>query len=220
MKCRGVLFDLDGTLLDTLQDLADSMNAALVRLGAEPHETAFYRTAVGDGMEMLALRSLPESRRDPASVAVCASAMRDEYGRRWAAATRPYPGIPELLDRLAERRATMAILSNKPHDFTTAIVDALLGRWPFAAVLGGRPGRPRKPDPAEALAIAGDLGITPAGWLYVGDTNTDMETARAAGMRAVGALWGFRTEQELLAHGALRTAAHPLQILDLLEVEW
>jgi phosphoglycolate phosphatase len=213
---RGVLFDLDGTLLDTLQDLADSMNGALARLGAPVHEMEFYRVAVGDGVEMLARRSLPENRRDEPSVSACVAAMRDEYSRRWAATTKPYPGIPDLLDKLTARGIAMAVLSNKPDDFTRKIADTLLGRWKFGAALGSRPGRPRKPDPAEALDIALTLGIPPGQWIYLGDTNTDMETACAAGMFPVGALWGFRSREELIAHGARQVVARPLQILDLL----
>jgi phosphoglycolate phosphatase len=217
MGYHGVVFDLDGTLLDTLEDLAGSTNAALRELGFAEHPVDRYRTFVGDGVGELARRALPEGRRDSASVDRAVAAIRDVYGRRWAERTRPYAEIPELLDELTARRLQLAVLSNKPHDLTTRIVAALLPRWSFAAVLGARPETPRKPDPRGALAIARQLGLPPAQLLYLGDSGVDMTTARAAGMVALGALWGFRGEEELSAAGAQRLLQRPLELLALLD---
>jgi phosphoglycolate phosphatase len=215
MNYKAVLFDLDGTLLDTLEDLADSMNAALGRVGAPPHPVADYRYFVGDGVLTLCHRVLPADRRDDATVKAAAAAMRDEYGARWAAKTRPYPGIPELLDALTARGIAMAVLSNKNNDFTRLCVGKLLGRWRFDAVQGLDETIHKKPDPSGALAVAQRLKIAPADVLYLGDTNTDMKTAVAAGMFPVGALWGFRTAEELTANGAKVLIAKPMDLLTL-----
>lgn len=209
-----VLFDLDGTLLDSLADLAHSMNAVLGRLGLPQHPVEAYRYFVGDGMETLARRVLPPERLDHALVRQTVIAMRQEYAGRWAEQTRPYPGIPELLDGLANRGIPMAILSNKPDDFTREVVATLLGAWQFRAVRGVRPDGVKKPDPAGALAIADELGLSPADFLYLGDTNTDMLTANRAGMHAVGALWGFRTREELKKNGAKAMIARPQELLE------
>lgn len=214
---RAVVFDLDGTLLDSLEDLADSMNQVLTREGLPVHPVDAFRYFVGDGMEMLVRRALPPDRVDPPTVARTLAAMRAEYDRRCADKTRPYPGIPELLDALTRRAVPFAVFSNKPHDAAVDLVGRLLGRWRFAAVLGARPGFPAKPDPAGALETAALLGVAPAQCLYLGDTGTDMRTARAAGMWAVGALWGFRSDAELREAGALTLAAAPADVLGLLD---
>jgi phosphoglycolate phosphatase len=213
MNYSAVLFDLDGTLLDTLDDLADSTNAALGQLGLPGHPAASFRYFVGDGVENLVRRALPADRADPATIARCAALVREEYGRRWADKTRPYEGIAELLSALAARGTPMAVLSNKPDEFTRLCVERLLGRWRFAVVIGARPDVPRKPDPGGALQIAAQLGLAPGQIAYLGDTNTDMRTAVAAGMFPVGALWGFRTADELTASGARVLIQKPLDLM-------
>jgi len=216
MAYKAVLFDLDGTLLDTLEDLADSMNVVLRRFGFPEHPVEPYKYFVGDGVDNLVLRTLPEAHRDPATVQLCMAAMREEYARRWADKTHPYDGIPELLDALTARGIRMAVLSNKPDDFTKLCVARLLPRWRFGLVAGMRPSGPKKPDPAGARAAAEHFGLRPAEVLYLGDTNTDMQTAVAAGMFPVGALWGFRTADELVANGAKVLIEKPLDLLQLL----
>ena len=216
MPCQAVLFDLDGTLLDTLEDLAVSMNAVLARHGLPQHDLASYQYHVGDGVENLVRRTLPADRRTSAFIAPCVAEMRAEYSRRWKDKTRPYPGIPELLDALVARSVRLAVLSNKPDEMTRLTVSTLLPRWRFDAVRGERAGIPRKPDPAAALDIAAELGLPAGAFLYLGDTNTDMQTAVAAGMFAVGALWGFRPAEELRASGAQALLAQPLELLKFL----
>ncbi|MDA8159725.1 MAG: HAD family hydrolase [Desulfobacteraceae bacterium] len=216
---QAVLFDLDGTLLDTLTDLAESMNAALASLGLPGHPRQAYRYFVGDGMETLARRVLPATRRDEETLARCLAAMREEYGRRWSEQTRPYPGIPDLLDRLAGLGLRLAILSNKPDEFTRRMVNHFLPGWPWSEVRGQRPGTPRKPAPDGALAIAQSLSLPPARFFYLGDTNTDMQTAIASGMYPLGALWGFRTASELLAAGGRELLQHPRELLSLLHAD-
>jgi phosphoglycolate phosphatase len=212
-----VLFDLDGTLLDTLEDLAGATNRALRRLGLPTHEVSAFRTFVGEGVEMLAARVLPEESQTPADVARTVALIREEYGHSWAVATRPYPGISELLTELERRRLPMAVLSNKPDDFTQAIVAKLLSAWRFAAVQGALPGVAKKPDPTSALAVARALGKPPSRIAFVGDTKIDVQTARAAGMTPFGALWGFRTAEELREAGAAVLLATPLELLPRLD---
>lgn len=209
-----VLFDLDGTLLDSLADLAHSMNAVLGRFGLPRHPVEAYRYFVGDGMDTLARRVLPPDRLDDPTLQRTVAAMREEYAGRWAEQTRPYAGVAELLDGLTGLGVGMAILSNKPDDFTRKVVATLLGPWQFRVVRGVRPDGIKKPDPAGALAIAKELGLAPADFLYLGDTNTDMLTANRAGMFAVGALWGFRTAEELKKNGARAMIARPQELLD------
>ena len=214
---QAVLFDLDGTLLDTLDDLANSMNAVLRSMGYAEYPRERYREFVGNGVTVLAQRVLPESERaNPATVEETVRRMLEEYGHRWAQSTRPYPGITELLDILAARQIPTAILSNKPHPFTLATVDRFLGSWPFAVVRGAQDSVPKKPDPAGAIQIALALDLPPRAFLSVGDTATDMETAIAAGMTPAGALWGFRTETELRQAGARHLLADPLELLHYL----
>jgi len=216
-RLRAALFDLDGTLLDSLEDLAASMNSVLSRHAWPEHPVDAYRYFVGEGVEELVRRAMPEAQRAPAVVATLLAEMRAEYSGRWAERTRPYPGIPELLDALLERGLKLAVLSNKLDEMTRAIVAQLLPRWRFEVVLGATAGLPRKPDPAPALEVARRLAVAPGEVVYLGDTSTDMETAVGAGMLAVGVLWGFRGADELRAAGARTLLQHPLELLAFLD---
>lgn len=217
MPFNAVIFDLDGTLLDTIEDLTDSMNAALVRMGHPARTIAECKQLVGDGLETFVRRALPApAAEDPRERTRLRDLMLTEYGDRSVAKTRPYPGIPDLLDALAARKIPAAVLSNKPHDSTLAVCAHYFSPWSFRAILGARDGAPVKPDPAGALEIARLLGLDPAAIAYVGDTNTDMQTATAAGMYGVGALWGFRTAGELLANGAKALIEAPLDLMPIL----
>ncbi len=216
MKYAAVIFDLDGTLLDTIEDLADSMNAALQGEGHAVHAIDTYRYFVGDGIENLVRRALPESARDEESVNRGKAAMESEYNKRWNAKSRPYTGVPELLDQLTQRQIPIAILSNKPEPFTLLAVNELLSPWTFFPIRGARPDTPRKPDPTSALVVAEELGVEPAKCLYLGDTDTDMKTAVGAGMYALGATWGFRLGEELLRTGAQTLLDEPMELLELL----
>ena len=216
MKFEAVLFDLDGTLLDSIEDLTDSMNIALNGFGFPGHDTKACKQFVGDGVEMFALRALPENHRDEATVDQCVAKMRAEYRKRWSLKTRPYDGIPELLDDLTLRNLKLAVLSNKPEESTKEMVAALLSKWQFHPVSGARPSVPKKPDPTLAIEISQQLRVPAEKFLYLGDTGTDMKTARGAGMLPVGALWGFRTAEELKDNGAEVLVAHPSEVLQLL----
>lgn len=216
MNVRAVLFDLDGTLLDSLVDIANAANEVLAAAGFPPRSTDEYRRFIGEGVKVLFRRALPESHSNEQTAARCAAKFADIYSRHWSVNTRPYDGIAALVDELTERGLALAVLSNKPQPFTEICVEKLLSNWNFAAVVGAREDVPRKPDPTAALAIASQLQITPGEFLYVGDSGVDMQTAVGAGMRAVGVLWGFRQREELLAAGASALIERPLQLLELL----
>jgi len=215
-RFRAVLFDLDGTLLDTLEDIANSTNRVLARHGFPSHPIDAYRYFVGDGVVTLFTRALPAERRDEATIETCVRDYHTDYKGNWNVRTCLYPQVEELLDALTARGIPFAVLSNKPHEFTTACVECLLARWQFAAVCGQKANVPSKPDPAAALQIARELEIPPADFLYVGDTSTDILTASAAGMFPVGVAWGFRPRAELEQAGAKLVIEHPKELLGLL----
>jgi phosphoglycolate phosphatase len=215
-KYSAVIFDMDGTLLNTLEDLGDCMNRVLTRAGYNTHPIDDYRYFVGDGIKNLVRRVLPEQRRDEATIRQIQTAMVKEYGKHWADKTDLYPGISALLDELMKREIKKGILSNKPHASTKVIAERYFKDWRFDPVFGARDGVPRKPDPAAALEICRHWGLEPSGVLYAGDTNTDMQTARQGGMFAVGVLWGFRTKEELIENGAQELIAAPQEILRFL----
>jgi len=212
MRFPVVLFDLDGTLIDSLEDIGRAANWALAERGFPTHPVAAYARMVGEGVERLAERALPPGHRDADTLARWVALYRAQYARHETEHTRPYAGIPELLDALTARAVPFAVLSNKPDDAAQRLVATLLGRWRFAVVRGARPGVPKKPDPAAARAIATELGIAPGEWAYLGDTDTDIRTARGAGMIAIGVAWGFRPD-ELVAAGALAVMQTPQELL-------
>jgi phosphoglycolate phosphatase len=214
---RAVLFDLDGTLLNSLDDLADSMNETLAAFGLPRHPVDSYRFYVGDGIENLVLRAAPQAKDNPDLVLKILLGMRDRYDKNWAAKTRPYDGIAELLDHLTRRNIPMAVFSNKPHNFTERCVTKLLSDWRFGLVYGVNEHNPRKPDPTVPRRIADKYHIELGHFLYLGDTRTDMQTALASGMNPVGALWGFRPREELEASGAKWLIEHPLQLMDVID---
>lgn len=216
MKYEAVLFDLDGTLLDTLKDIADSVNRALDRLGFPRHELEAYKYFVGDGRDDLAIRALPEEHRDGITLNKIIEYINEEYSESWNNNTQPYPGIPEMLHALTNRNIKMAILTNKPQSSTDEMVYQLLPQWHFELIVGSGPSLPKKPDPTAALRIAEQMEIPPARFLYLGDSDVDMKTAIAADMYSVGALWGFRTADELLANGAKKLIQNPVELLHLL----
>lgn len=210
-----VLFDLDGTLADTLEDIANAVNHALDEHGLPGHPIDAYRELVGEGVGHLVSRAI--STASDVSHDSVLDAVAEHYLAHILDHTTAYEGVPELLDTLTERGVPMAILSNKPEPATRHIVDDLFGRWSFVIVAGGRDGVALKPDPAPALEIARRMGVEAERVLYLGDTCTDMDTAVAAGMYPVGALWGFRGRDELLRHGARALAARPGDVLEVLE---
>ena len=210
---HAVIFDLDGTLVDTLEDLAAAMNRTLRGRGFPVHPAGAYKLMVGDGFRSFAYRALPESERDEATVDSVRAEAAYYYAGHCVDLSRPYAGVPELLAALAAKALPMAVLSNKPDDLVQRVVEGLFSPGTFAIIRGETEGFPRKPDPASALDIAARLGARPGEALYLGDSNVDMATARAAGMVALGAAWGFRGEDELRAAGADAVLAAPIDLL-------
>lgn len=217
MPFAAVLFDLDGTLLDTIEDLADAMNATLAEAGLPTHPLAEHKFMVGDGVRNYLLRALPAFKRgDDELFARLVAEYRAAYAVGWANKTRPYDGITEMLAALRHLGLRLAVLSNKPDDFSRAMVAHYFEADLFEIVRGALPEAALKPDPAAALRIAEQMGLSPSDYLYVGDTATDMKTAVAAGMHAVGVLWGFRPRAELETAGAQTIIARPEELLTLL----
>lgn len=216
MEYKAIIFDMDGTLLNTLEDLADAMNRTLEERGFPSHPVKAYRYFVGNGAAKLVSRALPPEKRHEDLVADCMKAFLKEYDRNWHRKTRPYDGVAELLDALTLKRIPMAIFTNKPHEFAQLCVREFLRKWKFKAVFGQRKGYPMKPDPAVPREIAGMLNISPEQFLYLGDSDADMKTAVNAGMLPVGALWGFRFEEELQNAGAGALISRPTELLKFL----
>ncbi len=212
----GVIFDLDGTLVDSLDDIAAAMDHVLDGLELPRRSRAEYERFVGDGARMLVRRALG-ARVDLEDRAL--AAFRVRYFARMTVHTRPYPGIEALLSELSARGVPTAVLSNKPHAATVALVRALVPSHRFVAVLGHRDGHERKPSPSSAFEIARAMGRPPRDVYFVGDTAVDLETARAAGMIAVGVLWGMRPRAELERAGAAHLVTEPQDLLALLDAE-
>lgn len=208
---RSAIFDLDGTLLDTLQDLADSMNSALLKNGLPSHPAKSYRLFVGDGIDQLALKASGR----PDLTATLVSDMRLHYSENWRRLTRPYDGIPDVLSELAALRVPLSVLSNKPDAFTKIMTRHFFPGIPFRIVAGARDGIPNKPDPSGALGIARETAVSPEDTVFFGDSGIDMRAAKNAGMTGAGVLWGFRTREELLTDGARLLIDEPKDMLKL-----
>jgi len=211
---QAIMFDLDGTLVNTLAAIAAAANSALEQLGRPTHSIQQYRQFVGYGLPQLVRQALGPDHLDLADQA--AALHREAYARLESSLAHPYEHVPQLLAELRRRGLKLAVLSNKPHDATCQCVRTFLGPIHLDAIRGHQPPTPLKPDPHGALAIARDLDVTPDRWLYVGDSEVDMHTAVAAGMVAVGATWGFRDQTVLQAAGAQALIHNPMQLLDLL----
>jgi len=211
MRLPALIFDLDGTLADTVEDIAAAVNRALVHHGASPHPLSAFREFVGAGAENLVARALGEG--SPLQVQDVLATYRQAYAEGMFTRSRPFPGVESLLDALLARGHPVAVLSNKPHAATVRMVEVLFGRFALGPVFGDRPGVPRKPDPTSAREVAALLEVDPAACLFVGDTGIDVETATRAGMVGVGVTWGFRPEE---VTSARHVVSQPEDILRLL----
>ncbi|HEX7262340.1 MAG TPA: HAD-IA family hydrolase [Luteolibacter sp.] len=198
---HGLIFDLDGTLVDSLRGIAASLNHALAASGLPVHPPESVRGFIGDGARILIQRAAPAD-ADEALLHTVEQAFKSHYDLTWPDGTSVYDGIDNLLDKLQQRGHPLAVLSNKPHPFTGAIVAKMFPSVRFSAVLGQRCGIPHKPDPAGALEIAASLHLPPEHCTIIGDSTMDLETARNAGMRAVAVTWGFHDRERLVAAGA------------------
>lgn len=211
-----VIFDLDGTLLDTIGDLAVACNAVLALRGLPQHTYEEYCHFVGNGIMRLVERALPEELRTPCTVAAVRADFVKYYTEHIDTHTKPYEGMPELVAGLMQRGIRIAVASNKFQAGTEKLVRLFFPDVDFAAVLGQREGVPLKPDPAVVGEILAHTGIARERVLYVGDSGVDMQTAAAAGVRSVGVTWGFRDRAELEKTGAQHIVDKPAEIIGLL----
>lgn len=214
MKYDAIMFDLDGTLADTLRDIAASANFALAEMGRPTFEVPRYRYLAGQGLQSLMIDAL-----GPAHVSLVPKGM--EIFKRYYADhsmdfTNPYDGMADALDAIMKLPVKTAVLSNKPHPATLALMEKAFSKWRWDMIVGHREGHALKPDPTSAIEVAEKLAVPRERWMYVGDTKVDMKTAVGAGMFAVGVTWGFRDEPELRESGAQAIIHHPSELLSLL----
>lgn len=216
MKTRLVIFDLDGTLLDTIGDLAVACNAVLALRGLPQHSYEEYCTYVGNGIMRLVERALPDELRTAENVALVRADFVRYYTEHIDTYTKPYDGIAELLRELVRRGVQVAVASNKFQAGTEKLIRLFFPKIPFAVVFGQRPGVPLKPDPAVVNEILALTGVAADEAFYAGDSGIDIQTAAAAGVRSVGVTWGFRSREELVGAGADHLADRASEILGLL----
>ncbi|MDA3874825.1 MAG: HAD family hydrolase [Kiritimatiellae bacterium] len=214
-KTIATLFDLDGTLVDSLPDIAASMNQVLESHSFPVHSLEAYKLFVGEGMRKLAECSLPKNLKENRSfIDDVVTEMKTVYSVHWRENPLPYAGIPKLLDTLQKKGIRMGVLSNKPEEFTLEMVQYVFPKVPFDPVRGAREGIPLKPSADSALAILREWNLRPEQVFYVGDTSTDILTGRNAGMPTIGVTWGFRDRAELEAAGATHVIDHPRELAE------
>lgn len=208
---RAILFDLDGTLVDSLPDIAVALASAMTELGLVAPGAQLVRTWIGGGARNLVAQAVA-----PGDVDAVYRRFQLHYAARPCVDTRLYPGLAAVLDRLGADRP-LAVLTNKPHALAIRICEQLLAPWPFRVIAGHREGVPLKPDPRPALLVAEQLGVPPDACTLVGDAGTDVATARAAGMRSIAVSWGYRPRAELDAAGPARVVDDPEGLLAALD---
>jgi len=216
MNIKAVIFDLDGTLLNTLDDLADSVNELLDKYNFPPHPVDNYKKFVGNGAEMLIKRSIPENSTDKTDLKKITKELREIYTGRLIKKTKPYDGIYNMLDELHKKYVPLNILSNKPDKETNMLIDHFFKKYRFKFIMGASEKFAKKPDPSGALFISSGLNIKPESFAYLGDSDVDMQTANNAGMFPIGVLWGFRDKEELLSGNAQKLLSNPMELIDFL----
>lgn len=207
-----VIFDLDGTLLDTLEDIADSCNHALSECGFPPRTLEEYRRFVGRGIMNLFRSALPEGHKDDDTVLRVRDVFVPYYNVHKDDKTRPYPGIEALLDTLTANGIMLAIASNKYQEATEELVRKHFSGYRFPCILGQREGKPIKPDAGIIFEAMQHCGVAADETVYCGDSDVDMMTGNNAGVKTIGVTWGFRTIEELAEHGPMLLADDPMQI--------
>ncbi len=212
---KSVIFDLDGTLLDTIEDITDSLNIALTENGFKSHTAEEVKMFVGSGINVMFQRALANESCPPEKFERIKAKYQTEYTARQAVKTRAYPGLQAAIDELRALGIKTAVLSNKPHKDTAATVDHYFSLSRFDIVLGQREGVPTKPDPTALFEIVKDLDCRVDECLFVGDSDVDMQTAKNAGMTKIGVLWGFRSREVLEMHDADHIISDPARIVEI-----
>lgn len=213
MTIKGVIFDLDGTLLHTIEDIGDAANTLFVRHGYPKHSTDEFISWIGNGATKFIEQGIG-SVINTEQLTDYVNEFKEVYGKNLTNKTRLYDGVREMLDKLSQMNITMAILSNKPHDLTVKVSDHFLSEWNINPVFGQREGIPRKPDPSAALELAEIMELKPETILFVGDSEGDVKTAEAAGMVPVFVAWGYGKENHAVQNGH-PVAKHPSEIITL-----
>ena len=212
---KTVIFDLDGTLLDSIEDIASSMNKVLESLQLPTHKIEDYKHFVGGGVDILVENALNNQSKEIKDEVI--KRFKIEYDGKLHSKTLPYDGIYELLDELKKLDINLAVLSNKPHEFTVSYVNHFFFFFNFKEIHGQKKDVPKKPDPKAALDIVKCLDSSCENTYFIGDTKIDMQTAKSANMTAIGVLWGFRDEKELRDFGADFIVSNPLEILKIIK---
>jgi phosphoglycolate phosphatase len=215
MKFKGIIFDLDGTLVNSIEDIADSMNTVLHANNYPTHSYEAYKYFIGSGIRNLAGKALPDTHNDEKLINSTFNSMMEVYRDNCINKTKPYDGIIEMLDELLFLDLKLSVLSNKSDEFTKKITHSLFPNY-FEYVEGLSIETNKKPNPYGALEISKDLGIDPKDIIYVGDTGIDMQTANNANMYGIGVLWGFRPKEELISNGAKHIINNPLDLIEIL----
>ena len=215
MKKKTVIFDLDGTLIDSIKDIALATNIVLEELGFKPHPLDDYQNFVGDGALMLLKNALPSNVNDDL-INNALKLFKKYYGDRIHKNTHPYDGIYDMLNSLKTEETTLAVLSNKPHEFTVEFIEHFFNEYPFIEVHGQKEDVPKKPSPIGAINISKALDVKQEKIFFVGDTATDILTAKNAGMTSVGVSWGYRSVEELVASGADFIANDPSHLVQII----
>lgn len=216
---KAVLFDLDGTLVNSLFDLATSTNYALEQMGFKTHSNDEYCYFVGNGMKKLIERALPSDKTDEETFNKCFDIFYSHYKEHFYDKTIAYEGIEDLLIKLNQKEIMLSVISNKQHEMAVTVVEKILPKVKFHTVSGKQEDYPAKPDNQLTKKIIADMGVEPAECLFIGDSNVDMQTALNSGCKSVGVLWGFRTEEELVNSGAVHIVSKASEIYDIIEAE-
>lgn len=218
MKIKAAIFDLDGTLLDTIDDIGDAMNYALQKNGFSIHNIEDYKYFVGNGVDVLVERAISKFHYTADQKLQVKIDYITKYEIIQNNKTKPYTGIEDLIEKLKSLKFKLAVLSNKPHQDTLRVIDNYFKLETFDIVLGQRKGVETKPNPAGVFEILNDLRLNSEEVVYIGDTNVDMQTAKAANIRSIGVTWGFRSEEELVMNGAYYIVNQPNEIIDIISI--
>lgn len=216
---KGVIFDLDGTLLNTLHDLSDSVNIALAAKGYPQHEYETYKKKIGKGMRSLIKVSLPANAREEEEISDVVKIFSEAYAKNYMNKTAPYEHITEILQALNEKGIKIGVNTNKKMEYAKNLIGKFFPDIPFFGVLGEQEGIPNKPNPTSALKIAEMMELRPEEIIYFGDSGIDIQTGKNAGMAAAGVLWGFRDKDEFIENGADHIIKEPKEILDLFDLK-